>query len=50
METKAHHVLIGVFTLLVIAGGFVLIWFVSGAGGLMSGHIYQVRFTVPSAD
>ena len=44
METKAHHVLIGVFTLLVIAGAFVLIWFVSGAGGLMSGHIYQVRF------
>ena len=44
METKAHHVLIGAFTLLVIAAAFALVLYVSGTGGLGSGAIFDVVF------
>jgi len=44
METRAHHVLIGAFTLIVIVAAFALMWYVSGAGGLSSGRFYQVVF------
>jgi len=44
METKAHHVLIGAFTLLAIAAAFLAMWYVSGAGGFLSGRIYRVEF------
>jgi phospholipid/cholesterol/gamma-HCH transport system substrate-binding protein len=44
METRAHYVLIGTFTLLVIVAAFALVWYVSGAGGLSSGRFYQVVF------
>jgi phospholipid/cholesterol/gamma-HCH transport system substrate-binding protein len=30
METRANYILIGVFTLLVIAGGFGFVWWFSG--------------------
>jgi phospholipid/cholesterol/gamma-HCH transport system substrate-binding protein len=44
METRAHYVLIGAFTLMVIVAAFALTWYVSGAGGLSSGRFYQVVF------
>ena len=35
METRAHYVLIGAFTLMVIVAAFALVWYVSGAGGVL---------------
>ena len=44
METKAHHVLIGVFTVTAIVAAFLLMLFVSGAGGLAPGRSYRIVF------
>ncbi len=44
METKAHHVLIGLFTLIVIAAAFGLVLYASGASGLRAVRVYVVTF------
>lgn len=45
METKAHFVLIGAFTLAVIFGAFGLVLFFSGLGDVSSKRIYAVVFS-----
>jgi len=47
METKAHYVLIGAFTLLMIAAGFGLVLFFSGAGALSPRRTYEIIFQGP---
>ncbi len=46
METKAHYVLIGVFTLLMLAAGFGLVLFFSGASGSFR-RTYEIAFNGP---
>ena len=44
METKAHYVLIGAFTLLMIAAGFGLVLFFSGTGSITPRKTLEVVF------
>ena len=44
METKARYVLIGLFTLAVIAGGFVFVYWLQNNGGLAERALYRIRF------
>jgi phospholipid/cholesterol/gamma-HCH transport system substrate-binding protein len=44
METKAHYVLIGAFTLLMIAAGFGLVLFFSGTGSISPRKTLEVIF------
>lgn len=44
METRANHVLIGVFTLAVIGLAFGFVWWFAGAADTSSRKIYQVVF------
>jgi phospholipid/cholesterol/gamma-HCH transport system substrate-binding protein len=44
MEIKARYVLIGLFTLVVIAGGFAFIFWLETTGGLGKRTSYEVRF------
>ena len=44
METRARYVLVGLFTLVVIAAGFVFVYWINNAGGLGKRTIYRVRF------
>jgi phospholipid/cholesterol/gamma-HCH transport system substrate-binding protein len=44
METKAHYVLIGAFTLLMIAAGFGLVLFFSGTGSISPRKTLEVVF------
>ena len=44
METRANYVLIGVFTLAVIAGGFGFVWWFQRLGGSASQVPYEVVF------
>src|SRR5579872_907084 len=45
METRANYVLIGVFTLAVIAGGFLFVMWFSGLGRGAQNKTYEVVFT-----
>ena len=47
METKARYVRIGLFTLAVIVGGFLFVYWLHGAGGLRRLTAYQIRFESP---
>jgi phospholipid/cholesterol/gamma-HCH transport system substrate-binding protein len=47
METKANYVLIGAFTLLMIATGFGLMLFFSGASGITVRRTYEIVFDGP---
>jgi phospholipid/cholesterol/gamma-HCH transport system substrate-binding protein len=49
MEVRARYVLIGVFTLAVIAAGFGAVYWLSHSGGLGERALYRVRFTTPVA-
>jgi len=44
MEIKARYVLIGLFTLAVIAGGFAFVYWLETTGGLGKRTSYEVRF------
>ncbi len=44
METRANYILIGVFTLLVIAGGFGFVWWFQRLGGSASQVPYEIVF------
>ncbi len=44
MEIKARYVLIGLFTLAVIAGGFAFVYWLQTTGGLGKRTSYEVRF------
>ena len=44
METRARYVLVGLFTLVVIAAGFVFVYWLNNAGGLGKRTVYRVRF------
>jgi phospholipid/cholesterol/gamma-HCH transport system substrate-binding protein len=44
MEIRAHYIRIGVFTLAVIAAGFVFVYWLHNTGGLRERTVYQVRF------
>src|ERR1700677_2793450 len=45
METRANFVLIGAFTIAVIAGGFLFILFIAGVGQVSHSKTYEVLFT-----
>src|SRR5271155_973100 len=45
METRANFVLIGAFTIAVIAGGFLFILFIAGVGQVSHRKTYEVLFT-----
>ena len=45
METRANFVLIGAFTLAVIAGGFLFVMWFSGLTRISEHMVYEVRFT-----
>src|ERR1700741_2102924 len=45
METRANYVLIGLFTLAVIAGGFLFVMWFSGLGKGAQHKTYEVVFT-----
>jgi phospholipid/cholesterol/gamma-HCH transport system substrate-binding protein len=47
METKARYVRIGLFTLAVIVGGFLFVYWLHGAGGLRRLTAYQINFASP---
>ncbi len=47
METRARYVVIGLFTLVVILGGFLFVYWLQSAGGLRRQAIYQIRFESP---
>lgn len=44
METRARYVLIGLFTLVVIAAGFGFVYWLENSGGLGEQKAYEVRF------
>ena len=44
METRANYILIGIFTLAVIAGGFGFVWWFQRLGGSSSQVRYEVMF------
>lgn len=44
METRARYVLIGLFTLAVIFGGFGFVYWMQGGGGTRAQTVYRVRF------
>ena len=44
MEIRARYVLIGAFTLAVIAAGFGFVYWLNNAGGLRERAVYRVRF------
>jgi len=44
MEIRARYVLIGLFTLAVIAGGFGFVYWLNSSGGLGERTLYRVRF------
>lgn len=44
METRANYALIGLFTLLVIIGAFLFVFWFKGTGGQISQTTYQVHF------
>jgi len=49
MEFRARYVLIGVFTLVVVLGGFGAVYWLSHSGGLGKRAFYRVQFTTPVA-
>jgi phospholipid/cholesterol/gamma-HCH transport system substrate-binding protein len=44
MEIRARYTLIGTFTLAVIAGAFLFVYWLNGSGALRYGSRYQIRF------
>jgi phospholipid/cholesterol/gamma-HCH transport system substrate-binding protein len=47
METRANYILIGLFTLAVVLGAFVFVYWFQGTGGIGPRDAYQVRFEGP---
>ena len=47
METRARYLLVGMFTMAVIAAGFVFVFWLHSAGALGDRAVYQVRFDSP---
>jgi phospholipid/cholesterol/gamma-HCH transport system substrate-binding protein len=47
METRARYVLVGLFTLAIIVGGFGFVYWLSNADGLGERSVYRVRFGAP---
>ena len=47
METRARYVLIGLFTLLCLLGGFAFVYWVHAIGGIGQRAIYRIRFDQP---
>jgi phospholipid/cholesterol/gamma-HCH transport system substrate-binding protein len=47
METRARYVVIGLFTLGAILGGFLFVYWLQSGGGLRRQAIYQIRFESP---
>jgi len=45
LETRANYALIGLFTIAVITGAFVFVFWFSGAGKRAEQKVFQVRFT-----
>ena len=44
METRARYILVGLFTLAVIVGGFAFVYWLNRSGGLGERSVYEVRF------
>jgi phospholipid/cholesterol/gamma-HCH transport system substrate-binding protein len=44
METRARYLLVGFFSLAVIAAGFLFVYWLNSAGGLGARAVYQIRF------
>lgn len=44
METKARYTLIGIFTLIVILGGFAFVYWLEGSGGFQQRALYRIEF------
>ena len=49
METRARYLLVGLFSIAVIAGALGFVYWLHNTGGLGSRAVYQVRFTSPVA-
>ena len=47
METRARYLLVGIFTMAVIAAGFAFVFWLHSAGALGDRAVYQVRFDSP---
>src|SRR5262245_46642902 len=47
METRARYLVIGLFTLGVVAAGFLFVYWLHSGGGLRRQAIYQIRFESP---
>ena len=47
METRARYLLVGMFTMAVIAAGFAFVFWLHSAGALGDRAVYQVRFDSP---
>lgn len=47
MEIRARYLLIGLFVLAVIAGGFGFVWWINATGGLAARTTYRVAFDAP---
>jgi len=47
METRARYVVIGLFTLVCLIGGFAFVYWVNAVGGLGQRAVYRIRFDQP---
>ncbi len=47
METKARHVIVGLFTLAVILAGFLFVYWLENSGGFGRRTLYRVEFASP---
>lgn len=47
METRARYILIGVFTLACVLGGFTFVYWIKAVGGFGERAVYNVRFEQP---
>ena len=47
METQARYVIVGFFTLLIAAAGFVFVYWLHGVGGGAAFALYRLRFDGP---
>jgi len=47
METRARYILIGVFTLACVLGGFTFVYWIKAVGGFGERAVYNIRFEQP---
>jgi phospholipid/cholesterol/gamma-HCH transport system substrate-binding protein len=47
METRARYILIGVFTLACVLGGFTVVYWIKAVGGFGERAVYNIRFEQP---